>query len=136
MIKAEAFEELSKVVREIEKLSTSLTVATNREKELYTFLKLPHPSEHEGPAPRKRITKEKVIEIRRMVINVMRDLCGKGLTWLPMQLIVKQVNQELPDALESEIGIQVRFLAQSDSAPIEHNGQRGNGSGYTYTSSK
>lgn len=136
MNKAEAFKELAVVTQQVEELSASLTAAINREKELYAFLRLPHPSEYEKPPRRKRITKEKTIEIRRMVMSVMRELCGKGLTWLPMQLIVKRVNQELLGALESEIETQVRFLAQSDSAPIEHNGQRGNGSGYTYTGTK
>jgi hypothetical protein len=136
MNRAEAFKELSLVTVQVEELQTSLVAAMNREKELYAFLKLPHPTEKEKRPQRKRITKEKAIDIRRTVVGVMRELCGKGLTWLPMQLIVKRANQEMPNAEETEIETQVRFLAQSQSAPIEHNGQRGNGSCYTYTGTK
>ena len=134
MERSEAFAELATVTQEVEKLQDSLIAAMNRERELYSFLKLPHPSDKpERPTPRKRITKEKALDIRRAVVCVMRDLNGKGLTWLPMQLIVKRVNQELPGALENEIEAQIRVLAQNESAPVEHNGQRGNGSSYTYT---
>lgn len=136
MDRAEAFQQLAVVTQEIESLKQKLAGALATEKELYAFLKLPHPEEKPTRPARKRITKEKAIEIRRMVVNVMRDMCGKGLTWLPMQLIVKRANQELPAALEAEIETQVRFLASSPSAPVEHNGQRGNGSCYTYTGTK
>jgi len=136
MERAEAFAGLAQVTQEVEELKTKLAVALEREKELYAFLNLPHPNDKPEKPTRKRITKEKAIEIRRKTIAVMRDLCGKGLTWLPMQLIVKRVNQELPNALESEIETQVRFLAQSESAPVEHNQQRGNGSAYTYTGTR
>jgi hypothetical protein len=136
MNKAEAFAELSQVTQEIEKLTTAIHKAMNREKELYAFLQLPHPEDKIRPEPRKRITKEKAIEIRRKVVSTMRDLCGKGLTWLPMQLIVARVNQEMPDAEVSEIETQVRFLAKSESAPVEHNEQRGNGSCYTYVGTR
>ena len=134
MERAEAFAALAQVTQEVEDLKGKLMVALGREKELYAFLKIPHPSDEKPERPqRKRITKETAIEIRRSVISVMREMCGKGLTWLPLQLIVKRTNQEIPNALESEIETQVRWLAASESAPIQHNGQRGPGSCYTYT---
>lgn len=136
MNKAEAFAELAQVTVKVEELQTALIAAMDREKELYAFLKLPHPSDHERPPPRKRITKERAIGIRRSILSAMQEMCSKGLTWLPMQLIVKRANQDIPEALESEIETQVRFLASSPSAPVEHNGQRGNGSCYTYTGTK
>jgi hypothetical protein len=136
MNKAEAFTKLGEITQEKQELTEKLTAVLAQEKELYAFLQLPHPSDHEKPPRRKRITKEKTIEIRRMVVNVMRDLAGKGLTWLPMQLIVKRVNQEMPNAEETEIETQLRYLAKSESAPVEHNQQRGNGSAYTYTGTK
>lgn len=133
MERAEAFAALAEVTQEIGELQSKIAVALEREKELYAFLKLPHPNDKPERPARKRITKEQAIVIRRKVISVMREMCGKGLTWLPMQLIVKRTNQEIPNALEAEIETQIRFLAQSESAPVEHNGQRGNGSCYTYT---
>jgi hypothetical protein len=136
MNRAEAFKELSLVTVQVEELQASLVTAMNREKELYAFLKLPHPTEKERRPQRKRITKEKAIDIRRTVVSVMRDLCGRGLTWLPMQLIVKRANQEMPNAEETEIETQLRYLAKSESAPVEHNGQKGNGSSYTYTGTR
>jgi hypothetical protein len=132
MDRATAFAELAQVTQELTELKSKIVVVLEREKELYAFLNLPHPDDKPEKPARKRITKEQAIEIRRKIIPVMHSLCGKGLTWLPMQLIVKRVNQELPNALESEIETQIRFLAQSESAPVQHNGQRGNGSAYTY----
>lgn len=133
MDRAEAFAELAQVTNHLEELKGELITVLDREKELYTFLKLPHPNELERPATRKRITKEKVIGIRHAITSVMREMGSKGLTWLPMNLIVKRANQEIPDAEESEIEGQVRFLAKSESSPIQHNEQRGNGSAYSYT---
>ena len=135
MDRAEAFTKLGQLTQEIGQIKTKLTALMLEEKELYDFLNLPHPNDKPEKPVRKRITKEQALDIRRVIMSVMREVCGKGLKWLPMQLIVAKVNQELPAAEESEIETQIRVLAKNESAPVQHNGERGNGSTYTYTGS-
>lgn len=137
MDRAEAFAELAQVTARLGELKGEISGILDREKELYTVLELPHPNEKERPIPRKRITKERTFEIRHTIISTMRDFAQKmgsnGLVWMPMSVIVTHANQVIPDAEESEIEGQLRFLAKSESSPIKHNGQRGYGSSYTYT---
>jgi hypothetical protein len=133
MDRAEAFTKLGQVTEQKQKLETELAGILAQEKELYEFLKIPQPGT-EKPARRTRITKEKALDVRRKIVSVMKELCiSKGLTWVPMQLVVSMVEQEMPNADSGEIERQLRTLATSQSAPVEHNGQRGNGSAYTFT---
>lgn len=134
MERAEAFEELAKITKQIDALQESLETAQKREQELYGFLGLPHPESSKTPR-KQRISSEKADAVRESIISVARQLRKKGLTWLPMQLIVRTVQQEVTDASEQEIESQVRALSRIESSHIQHNGQRGQGSRYTYMES-
>lgn len=133
--RAEAFTKLGKITQEKQQIEGRLQVLIATEKELYEFLEIPHPGTKEKPR-KKHITREKAIGIRRQIIVVMKELNDKGLTWLPMQLIVARVNQEMPAALIREIEAQIRLLAASESSPVSHNGLRGNGSCYSTAQAK
>lgn len=133
MDRAEAFTKLGQITTEKQKLSERLIVVLKQEAELYVALKLPNPSDTKPT--RKRLTKKKILNIRRVIMCVMRDFKSRGLTWLSLGIIVRAVKEELPDALGNEIETQVRVLATSESVPIKHNGQRGHGSSYSYTGS-
>lgn len=132
MNRSEAFTQLGIITQEKQKLEEKLQTTLKREAELYDFLKIPQPGQTEK-TKRHRITKEKATDIRRKIIAVMKELKGKGMSWLPLQLIVAKTNQELPAADTHEIEGQIRTLADMDGAPIKHNGMRGNGSAYSYT---
>lgn len=134
MDRAEAFKQLGAITEQRQQLEGQLGTILAKEAELYNFLKIPQPG-IEKPK-RHRISKEKTLDIRRKVMSVMRDLSGHGINPAPLQLIIAKTNQEMPAAEEDEIERQVRALAAMDSAPVKHNGSRGNGSAYEYTGSE
>jgi hypothetical protein len=132
MSRPEIFRKLADVGAEIEKKKQQLVVLVAKEKGLYASLQMTHPDDLKKPR-KPRITKEKTLEIRRCVLACMKEFHKQNFTWAPLGLIVQRVNQELPNAEDSQVEAQVRWLAQHESSPIIHNGQRGNGSAYSYT---
>jgi len=121
--RAKLFQTLANITRDIQSLENKIADKRKDEDRVYRMLGIQNPN-----MKRARISPEKVAMIRTHIVSSMKELHGKGIVWMGMQLLSNVTYQKTNGTTIDEIKSQVRAMAHDGE--IEHNGMRGPSSSY------